>query len=248
MRSLRFPVALWNQEPILAFPATREVIAVLGLPGFIETDAFATHGGREYFWAFEQAGLRLCVEWHENYEQARVAADPPDSEGIVTFLNQLGIYAEFTALAPQQPPVITESRVAIGAVWVLVEDDASSPTAVFTTKQRADAWIRDARASGELTVYPLNRSRRQENERWLRDHVTELPGDHNQIERVGEAYGYEAGEPFDEGTRWRVWRQDDNGISTIVDTFERRREAVALLSQLEAKIHKQTYWLERTTT
>jgi hypothetical protein len=43
---------------------------------------------------------------------------------------------------------------------------------------------------------------------------------------------------------WTVWRQDDNGNRFIVQRTLTYHEAKALVSELEAKAHKQFYWLE----
>jgi hypothetical protein len=42
---------------------------------------------------------------------------------------------------------------------------------------------------------------------------------------------------------WIVWRQDDNGNRFEVARFTSRAEADALAAQMEARGHKQTYWV-----
>jgi hypothetical protein len=42
--------------------------------------------------------------------------------------------------------------------------------------------------------------------------------------------------------RWVVWRQDDNGNRFMVARKDSRAEAEALVSEMEARGHKQTYW------
>jgi hypothetical protein len=43
---------------------------------------------------------------------------------------------------------------------------------------------------------------------------------------------------------WAVWRQDDNGVREELGTFTAYRKAVAAIAELEARTHKQTYWIE----
>jgi hypothetical protein len=45
--------------------------------------------------------------------------------------------------------------------------------------------------------------------------------------------------------RWVVWRQDDNGNRFEVARFELRAEADALAATMQARGHKQTYWVAR---
>jgi hypothetical protein len=53
-------------------------------------------------------------------------------------------------------------------------------------------------------------------------------------------------------TMWVVWRQDDNGNRYVVRRFpassadpdEARAAADALVAEMEAHGHKQTYWVE----
>lgn len=44
---------------------------------------------------------------------------------------------------------------------------------------------------------------------------------------------------------WVVWRQDDNGNRYEVRRFATRAEAEALAAEMEARGHKQTYWVAR---
>jgi hypothetical protein len=46
--------------------------------------------------------------------------------------------------------------------------------------------------------------------------------------------------------KWTVWREDDNGRRFIVRTVLTYDEALALVASLEARVHKQFYWLEPT--
>ena len=43
--------------------------------------------------------------------------------------------------------------------------------------------------------------------------------------------------------RWTVWRQDDNGNRYEVSRHDTRAEAEAVAATLEARGHKQTYWV-----
>jgi len=43
--------------------------------------------------------------------------------------------------------------------------------------------------------------------------------------------------------RWIVWRQDDNGNRYEVRRFTDRAEAEELAERLEARGHKQLYWV-----
>jgi hypothetical protein len=42
---------------------------------------------------------------------------------------------------------------------------------------------------------------------------------------------------------WVVWRQDDNGNRFVVRRLESREEAENLAAELEARGHKQLYWV-----
>jgi hypothetical protein len=44
---------------------------------------------------------------------------------------------------------------------------------------------------------------------------------------------------------WSVWRQDDHGSRSEVASGLREHEARDLLASLEARGHRQTYWMER---
>jgi hypothetical protein len=43
--------------------------------------------------------------------------------------------------------------------------------------------------------------------------------------------------------QWIVWRQDDNGNRFVVARRESREEAAELAATMEARGHKQTYWV-----
>jgi hypothetical protein len=43
--------------------------------------------------------------------------------------------------------------------------------------------------------------------------------------------------------RWIVWRQDDNGNRFAVARLDLRADADALAATMEARGHKQTYWV-----
>lgn len=45
-------------------------------------------------------------------------------------------------------------------------------------------------------------------------------------------------------SRWTVWRQDDNGIKAHVSDCSSEQQARALVSEFEARGHKQLYWAE----
>jgi len=47
--------------------------------------------------------------------------------------------------------------------------------------------------------------------------------------------------------QWIVWRQDDNGNRFEVARRESRAEAEALAATMEARSHKQTYWVAAAT-
>ena len=49
--------------------------------------------------------------------------------------------------------------------------------------------------------------------------------------------------PSRQPTRWTVWRQDDNGNRYEVSRHENRAEAEAVAAEMEARGHKQTYWV-----
>jgi len=42
-----------------------------------------------------------------------------------------------------------------------------------------------------------------------------------------------------------LWRQDDNGVQTLVEVFPCRASASKRMRAFEAAGHKQTYWIER---
>lgn len=46
-----------------------------------------------------------------------------------------------------------------------------------------------------------------------------------------------------EPTGWTVWRQDDNGNRYEVSRHETRAEAETVAAMMEARGHKQTYWV-----
>ncbi len=48
----------------------------------------------------------------------------------------------------------------------------------------------------------------------------------------------------DAAESWAVHRQDDNGNQFVVRTGLDREEAIRLASELEARGHKQLYWIE----
>jgi hypothetical protein len=45
--------------------------------------------------------------------------------------------------------------------------------------------------------------------------------------------------------RWIVWRQDDNGNRYEVSRHATQAEAEAVAAELEARAHKQTYWVSK---
>jgi hypothetical protein len=54
----------------------------------------------------------------------------------------------------------------------------------------------------------------------------------------------QASDPVGRGQdRWIVWRQDDNGNRFEVARRESRAEAEELAALMEARGHKQTYWV-----
>lgn len=44
---------------------------------------------------------------------------------------------------------------------------------------------------------------------------------------------------------YELWRQDDHGHKFLIETFDRRSEAVRAMKEFEARLHKQTYWVEK---
>jgi hypothetical protein len=46
---------------------------------------------------------------------------------------------------------------------------------------------------------------------------------------------------------WTAWRQDDNGNRYEVSRYDSRAEADAVAARIEARGHKQTYWVEPST-
>lgn len=44
--------------------------------------------------------------------------------------------------------------------------------------------------------------------------------------------------------RWRVIRQDDNGNRYVIAEVATEAEAQAIAAELEARAHKQMYWVE----
>ena len=49
-----------------------------------------------------------------------------------------------------------------------------------------------------------------------------------------------------EDPKWLLWRQDDNGASTVISRFEKQQDAETKQMELEARGHKQLYWVERS--
>lgn len=43
--------------------------------------------------------------------------------------------------------------------------------------------------------------------------------------------------------KYQVWRQDDNGVQVIVLQTNNKKEAEDKLKELEARGHKQMYWM-----
>jgi hypothetical protein len=43
----------------------------------------------------------------------------------------------------------------------------------------------------------------------------------------------------------QLWRQDDNGHKFLIETFPCRADAVKAMKEFEARLHKQTYWIEK---
>jgi hypothetical protein len=46
-----------------------------------------------------------------------------------------------------------------------------------------------------------------------------------------------------DGTVWTVWRQDDNGARFEVARFDAPEPAQELAAELQARGHKQLYWV-----
>ena len=59
----------------------------------------------------------------------------------------------------------------------------------------------------------------------------------------GPPEGEEAAPVAGRPRRWIVWRQDDNGNRFEVGRRESRAEADELAAAMEARGHKQTYWV-----
>lgn len=43
---------------------------------------------------------------------------------------------------------------------------------------------------------------------------------------------------------WCLWRQDDNGNRVLIRCFADRRAAERMRDEMEARGHKQLYWVE----
>jgi len=50
--------------------------------------------------------------------------------------------------------------------------------------------------------------------------------------------------PADDRPQWTVWRQDDNGHRFVVAHHADRQSAEAQAAQMQARGHKQLYWVE----
>ncbi|WP_240360958.1 DUF7710 domain-containing protein [Pyxidicoccus caerfyrddinensis] len=180
---------------VVEFPASRELLQVLGEPGFIEDDPTRTAGGRELFWAFEmEGGLRLVLLWGESMEYASVSADPPEPERVIEALRALGLNAPFQKRqlpAEEQLPALQ----ARGAVWVFTGRGASEPAAVFSRKQLADAWLARNRFSGTLVAHPLDISQYDLERRLRPSMVPEIEREEAQryVGVLGERYEYVEG-------------------------------------------------------
>lgn len=158
MKRLRFPLAMPYDvlDFVVRFRASRAELAVLGEPGFVETDSSRMFGTSEYFWGFETAeGLRLQVCWHQGYDDVTVHADPPDPAATIAALRALGLSAEFEARTLAHEKRLQRGH-ARGTVWLFFEREATAPAAVFSRKQHADAWLARSRSSGALVAYPLD--------------------------------------------------------------------------------------------
>jgi hypothetical protein len=141
----------------VTFGTSREGLASLGEPAYIETDGARTAGPPEYFWGFETPeGLRLQICWTDPYDgHATVHADPPDAAAAIAALRALGLRADFEA-RPLPKEAWLPRRHARGAVWLFLELGRAEPAAVFSRKQLADAWLAKSRKSGALIPYPLD--------------------------------------------------------------------------------------------
>ena len=49
----------------------------------------------------------------------------------------------------------------------------------------------------------------------------------------------------DFSNQWTLWRQDDNGSRSVIATQLEREDAKSRLAELEARGHKQHYWIEQ---
>ncbi|HEX5750692.1 MAG TPA: hypothetical protein VFZ09_30980 [Archangium sp.] len=158
-----------NHEPVVGFPATRSALSPLGDPGFIEDDHTRTASGRELWWAFEREdGQRLSLMWAEPIEYATVIADPPEPQRVIPALRELGVEASFELCPlPEEFSPLRHGH-ARGAVWLFTGEGSAQPTAVFSRKQLADAWLAKNRFSGTLVPYPLDMSRYEHDRSWGR--------------------------------------------------------------------------------
>lgn len=53
---------------------------------------------------------------------------------------------------------------------------------------------------------------------------------------------------FDERIKFHpheLWRQDDHGHKFLIETFACKADAVKAMKEFEARLHKQTYWVEK---
>ena len=87
----------------------------------------------------------------------------------------------------------------ISTVWVFNGAKSNFPSAVFTTKDVAETWIKENRLTGTLTRYPLDRSVYD----WAvdRKYFEPLKEEHKSADFIGrftaasqEHYHYEAGD------------------------------------------------------
>ena len=67
-----------------------DAVAVLSDPHYIETDPRRTAGGAEDHWAFSfPCGTKVGIVLGVPYDEARIFADPPNTQVVVQYLQPL---------------------------------------------------------------------------------------------------------------------------------------------------------------
>lgn len=51
--------------------------------------------------------------------------------------------------------------------------------------------------------------------------------------------------PWEQNSRWQLWRQDDNGNQFLIAVYPSERAALCVANTFESLGHKQTYWVKK---